>query len=212
MNRKQKLQSKYKAPSPAKPPAGYVLYKPPKVDLKYADMTSNVNVSFSGVITSVFSNITRGDNGLNNHIGNTLHPKYIACDYYFHTTQTYNSLRLMIFQWMDPVAPTLTSLLQNTLTGFATISPIYLASKSNIKVFADHKFTLAPTAGGDTTPTGLGVHQGTVFIPERKLKPVRFNPTVNQITDGNIYVMVVSDDLAPVYPQCFVYTRVAFTD
>jgi len=208
MNRKQKLQSKYKNPKQV------VIYREPKpkIDLKYVDYSVSANVTNGGTITSLFSNMTRGDNGLNMHNGNVINPKYITVDYFFATQQVYNSLRLMIFQWQETTTPTLATLLQSTTSGIATVSPINISAKSEIKVLADHKLILAPTAGGDSTPTGHGVHHGSMYIPERKLKPVRFNASANLIQSQNIYLLLLSDDAVPNYPICNLYARVAFTD
>lgn len=210
MNRKPKATpkkyNKYKQPM--------TMYKQPKVkiDLKYADYLVSANVTNGGTITSLFSNMTRGDNGLNMHNGNIVIPRYITVDYFFVTQQLYNSLRIMVFQWQETTTPTLSTLLQSTTSGIATISPINISAKSEIKVLADHKLILAPSAGGDTTPIGHGVYSGSMYIPERKLKPVRFNASANLIQSQNIYVMFVSDDAVPVYPTLNLYTRVAFTD
>lgn len=192
-----------------------VIYKTPKpkLDVKYTDNSlSNGAVSSSGTFTSVLSNMVRGVNGLNAFVGNNIQPVYLQVDYYWNTNQTFNSCRLMIFQWFDATTPVLSGILQNTSTGIGTISGTFITNKPYMKVLYDDKFIIAPTAGGDTTSIGNGVHYGCAFVPAKKLKPVRFNSITNAVQDGNIYVLVLSDDIAPTYPAVTFNSRLAFTD
>lgn len=118
----------------------------------------------------------------------------------------------MVFQWFDATNPALSGILQNSATGVAPISGTLITNKPYIKVLHDDKFIMAPTAGDGSTSIGNGIHMGSCFIPAKKLKSVRFNSTTNVVQDGQIYVMMVSDDLVPTYPACTYYSRLAFTD
>lgn len=192
-----------------------VIYKAPKpkLDVRYTDTAfSNGAISSSSTFQSVLTNLVRGDAGLNNFQGNNIQPLYLQVDYYWNTNQTHNSCRLMVFQWFDASTPSLGGIVQSGVTGLGTISPTLVTNKPYIKVLHDDRFIFAPTAGGDTTVVGQGVHQGSCFIKQKKLKSVRYNSSTNIVQDGNIYVMMVSDDIAPTYPACTFYSRLAFTD
>jgi len=207
MNRNQKTYKKKAQPKQV------VIYKQPKQDMKYADYSqSNISMTSSGSFYSVLSNLTRGDDGRNNHQGNLIYPKYLQMDYYVYSNQSYNSCRVMVFQWSDSAAPSLATLLQTISTGIATISPPNISAKSNLKVLCDHKFVIAPTAGGDTTVVGNAIHQGSCFIPEKKFKPVRYAASAVNVQDNNIYVLFLSDDTVPTYPAFYFHTRLGFTD
>lgn len=209
--RKRQRTGMYSAPSPAlKAMVRKEVAR--QGDLKYADYFGSFNVTNSGTVTSLLSNMTRGDNGLNMHQGNIITPRYLQIDYFYATQQLYNSLRLIVFQWSETTTPTLASVLQSTTSGIATISPINISSKSEIRVLADHKCIVAPSAGGDTTPIGYGTNSGSIFIPAKRLRPVRFNTSANLVQSDNIYVLYVSDDGVPVYPTLNLYSRLAFTD
>lgn len=211
MNRKQKLQSKSRAPS--KQVVMYKTPKAPKVDMKYCDYSiANASVTSSGSFYSLLTNMARGDNGLNNFQGNNIYPKYIQCDWHMNTNQNYNSARVMIFQWEDSLAPNLATLLASTVAGIATICPPNVSAKAQLRVLYDAKVVFAPTAGGDTTVIGQGIASGSCFIPERKLKPVRFTSTTANVADNNIFILTLSDDGLPTYPAIYFHTRVAFTD
>lgn len=192
-----------------------VVYKTPKpkMDVKYTDNSlSNSAISSSGTITSVLANMVRGVNGYNAFVGNSIQSVYLQVDYYWNTNQVFNSCRLMIFQWFDAGTPALSGILANTTTGIGTISGTLTTNKPFIKVLYDDRFIIAPTAGGDTTSIGNGVHYDCAFIPMKKLKPIRFNSVSNVVQDGNIYVLALSDDIAPTYPALTFYSRLAFTD
>lgn len=211
MQQRKKSQKPYQRTSYGKKPA--VMYKTPKADLKYTDnSTANAAVTSSGTFYPLLANLTRGDNGINNFQGNTIYPKYIQCDWHMNTNQNYNSCRVMIFQWEDASAPSLSTLLANTATGLATICPPNVSAKAQLKVLYDAKVIFAPTASGDSTVLGQGISSGSCYIPEKKLKPVRYSAATNSVVDNNIFLLVISDDSVPTYPAIFWHTRVAFTD
>lgn len=106
----------------------------------------------------------------------------------------------------------ISALLANTATGIATISPPNVSAKAQLKVLYDAKVIFAPTAGDGSTVLGQGIASGSCYIPEKKLKPVRYTSTTNSIADNAIFMLVISDDSAPTYPAIFFHTRVAFTD
>jgi len=193
------------------------VYKPKqrqvKPDVRYTDSSLvNSGVSSSATFQSVFTSLVRGDAGINNFQGNSIQPLYLQVDYYWNTNQVFSNCRLMVFQWFDATVPVLSGIVQNAATGVGTISPTLITNKPYLKVLHDDKFIMAPTAGDGSTSIGNGIHQGSCFIPTRKLKQVRFNSSTNFVQDGNIYVMVVSDDIVATFPAVTFYTRLAFTD
>lgn len=192
-----------------------VIYKAPKqkLDVKYTDTSfSNGAVSASATFQSCLTNLVRGDFGINNFQGNVIQPLYLQVDYYWNTNQTFSQCRLMVFQWFDSATPSLGGIVQSGVTGIGTISPTLITNKPYIKVLHDDKFIMAPTAGDGATSIGNGVHMGSCFIPQKKLKTIRWNSSSNVVQDGNIYVMVVSDDIIATFPAVTFYTRLAFTD
>jgi len=184
-----------------------------KADLKYVDVTGlSQNMTSSGTLTSIFTNLTRGDNGLNNFNGNTFQPKGVLLNYCVQTNQTYNYCRVMLVQWKDSAAPALSGILQYTTTGTATVSPTLVTNKSLMKVLYDKTFTVAPTASGDATVLGYGTFCDKVYIPQFKLGKVRFNSTTNVQQDNDIYIVYLSDDSLSTYPQITFTVRTSFYD
>lgn len=184
-----------------------------KTDWKYTDHSANGSVSSTGTVTSLFANLTRGQLGIDNFLGNTVTPQGLLFKYYYTTNQTYNSCRILVFQWLDAATPVPAGILQSTATGYATISPTLVTNKEYIKVLYDKTHVIAPTAGGDTTPIGLGTSDCIkVYIPGKRLRKVRFNSGTNVVQDGNIYVLAISDDAVISYPGLYWYSRITFSD
>lgn len=208
-----KKASTYRKKAPQPKQKQMVIYKAPKLDVRYTDTSfSNGAVSSSATFQSVLTNLVRGDAGINNFQGNNITPVYLQVDYYWNTNQTFSNCRFMVFQWFDATVPSLGGIVQSGVTGIGTISPILVTNKPYIKVLHDDKFIMAPTAGDGSTSIGNGIHQGSCFIPQKRLKSIRYNTSTNVVQDGNIFVMVVSDDIVSTFPACTFYTRLAFTD
>lgn len=183
-------------------------------DWKYTDVSlANANMTSTGSVTSLLNNMVRGDTGLDNFGGNIVTPQAITFRYSINTSQTFNLCRVIIFQWFDSAIPSVAGILQSTATSIATMSPILITNKSYIKVLHDQTHSLAPTASGDTTVLGYGVTEPTkVYIPGKRLRPIRFNATANTVQDGNIYMLLISDDSVINYPQITLYSRITFSD
>jgi len=185
-----------------------------KTDWKYTDTALvATNVLTTGGIASLLTNLARGDAGLDDFEGNVINPQAITFKYYMHTSQVRNVVRVMIFQWFDSVTPVPSGVLQSVVTGLGPISPTLITNKNYIKVLYDHTHQFAPTAGGDTTVTGEGVTDPvTVYIPGKRLKQVRYQSGNNIVQDGNIYLLMISDDLVVPSPQVTYYSRITFSD
>lgn len=185
-----------------------------KTDWLYTDAAATgVTVYNSGVISSLYSNLIRGDAGINNFNGNHIKPQAITFKYYAETNQVYNVLRVMLIQWFDSATPALSGILQSVVSGQGVIAPTLITNKQYIKVLYDKTHMLAPTAGGDTTVIGNGIIDPvTVYIPGKRLKPTKYNSGTNVVQDGNLFLVAVSDDAALSTVNLTWYSRVTFAD
>lgn len=185
-----------------------------KVDWKYTDNSqATTNVTSTGALTSVFANLVRGDLGKDNFGGNQIMPQALLLKYYFVTSQVYNSVRIMVVQWFDAATPGITGILESGATSLATIAPVLITNKNYVKVLYDQTHLLAPTAYDAGSVAGYGTVQPVkVYIPGKKLRPVRFNSGTDVVQDGNIYVLLISDDSLTAYPTVTWYSRVTFQD
>lgn len=185
-----------------------------KTDWKYTDMSfATTNVTSTGTVTSLLANLVRGDAGINTFDGNMITPQAITLKYFTVINQVYNSVRLIVFQWFDSSTPAPSGILESTATTLGTLSPILVTNKSFIKVLHDQTHILAPTAYDAGTVAGYGLQDCiTVYIPGKRLKPIRYNSTTNVVQDGNLYVLAISDDSLTAYPTMSLYSRVTFQD
>lgn len=187
-----------------------------RTDWKYTDAGLNTtSVSSGGQLTSLLGNLVRGDGGYDNFTGNHITPQAITLKYYWTTNQSYNVVRLMIFQWFDSSTPLVSGILQSTgIAGLVPISPTLVTNKPLMKILYDRTHIMAPTAS-DGTFTNLGygtVDPVTVYIPGKRLRPVRYNASTTAIQDGNIFCLVISDDVVPTHPVVSWYSRITFAD
>jgi len=182
------------------------------VDWKYADASGSGGVSYAGTMVGLYSNLTRGDLGINNFLGNTVIPQGIRVKYSWTTDQSSSNVRVILFQWFDAATPVATGILQTVSAAQSCLSPLLVTNLDYIKVLHDKTFAIAPTASDAGTVYGAGTVFQDVYIPGKKLRPTRFNSTTNAVQDGNIYMLLVTDDQVLSYPACTYHTRVTFND
>lgn len=184
-----------------------------KADWKYCDNSSaGANSTSSGTITSLLAPMSRGDTGLDTFDGNLINPSGITVKYTFNTNQSYNAVRFMVFQWFDSSTPQTSGVLATTTVGLAVLAPVYAANKPLVKVLYDKTHIIAPTAADGGTIYGQGVCYGSVYIPGKRIKPVRFSSQSTAVQDGNIYILQISDDSLTTFPTVHWHSRVTFTD
>lgn len=185
-----------------------------RTDWKYTDAASSlVPIYNTGTIVSLYSNLTRGDAGINNFEGNIIAPQGLTFKYFADTAQPFNTLRVMLIQWFDAATPLLAGLIQNTSTGLACIAPTLVTNKQYIKVLYDRTHMLAPTAADGGAIFGNGTMEPVkVYIPGKKLRNTRYNSGTNVVQDGNIYLLAVSDDAALGTVNLTYYSRITFSD
>jgi len=179
-------------------------------DWKYTDNfgTAIPVYNLGAQLYTLYSNCARGTEGRDDFVGNYTDPQAVLMKYWAETAQTYNVLRVMVFQWFDAVTPALSGILQNTTTGIACTSPTLVTNKEYIKVLYDKTHMLAaPYSGGN----GI-IDPVTVYIPGKKLKRTRWNSSSNTVQDGNIYVLFISDDTALGTVNVTFHTRITFSD
>lgn len=179
-------------------------------DLKYTDYQDSVSVTIAGHLFPLLGNLVRGTAGLNNLDGNNLTPVGLTFRHYWTTSIIHNACRLIVFQWNDFSTPTLDAVLQDT-TVANSLLPMQnseIGNKMNLNILYDDFFVIAPTTPG----TDNAVYYKKVFIPGNRMKKIRLNPTANQVTNGALWALVVSDDAIAPSPAAFVSSRLSFTD
>lgn len=187
-----------------------------KTDWKFTDYGISSSPIYNiGAIETLYQNLSRGTNGKDNYTGNVIRPQAITLKYWAECGSTkWTNLRVMIFQWFDSVIPSVSGILENTTTGQGVISPTLITNKQYIKVLYDKTHILSPTAAdGSGNVIGYGtVDPQTVYIPGKRLRTTKFNSNSNVVQDGDIYILMISDDSALGTVNFTMYSRVTFSD
>lgn len=186
-----------------------------KTDWKYTDWAVAINaIYYNAQPVSLLTNLVRGNLGINNFSGNIIRPQAITLKYFGQTEQLhYEALRIVVFQWFDASTPFTSGILQDSSQTFALVSPTLVTNKQYIKILYDQTHTLSPTAGGDTAVSGDGMTEAvTVYIPGKRLRPIRYNSNTNTCQDGNIFILAISNDTALGSVNMTAYSRITFSD
>lgn len=185
-----------------------------KTDWKYADYSITGGVVYNNTQpVSLLTNLTRGQTGLNSFLGNTIRPQALTIKYFATSQQeSYEALRIVVFQWFDSATPATNGVLQTDATTTALVSPTLVTNKSYIKILYDklHIATISAYEGGTR---GAGYAEPcTVYIPGKRLREVRYNSGSNTVQDGNIYLLALTDDTALGTVAFTMYSRITFSD
>lgn len=184
-----------------------------KADWKYCDLFYGPTSSTSsGNVISLTSPLARGDAGIDNFSGNWIQPAGLTVKYTFDTNQTFNRVRIMVIQWLDGGAPSIAGILASTSTPYGTLCPTFATNTQTIRVLFDRTHIIAPTAGGDTTPVGMGVVYGKAYVSGKKMRKMRFPVSTTTPQYGGLYLIHISDDSLTSFPNCTFVSRLTFTD
>jgi len=182
-------------------------------EIKYADRYQAVQaVTNAGATLDILNGLVRGDDAFNNFDGNTIYPQSVSVNYNFFTNQSYNSVRIMVVQWMENSTPGTSDILQDNATHIAPISFPAVNSKGRMRVLADRQHILSPTAAGTSIVYGDGCVNGQIYIPGSRVAPVKFRVGSTDKLTGGLFVFIVSDDAVATFPACNLASRVSFFD
>jgi len=180
-----------------------------EVEYKVTDSTTTAgNVTSTGTVVNLLASLTRGDDYINNFLGNRINPAGIQVRYAFRSGDPSNIMRVLIFQWMDSTTPVVSGILQTPAT---CQSAILVSNRTNINVLHDRIYQGSETYAGalsyfDSVPSK------SVYIKGKNIFPVEFQAGANTIQKGGLYMLLISDSGAAVHPTASWYTRVTFAD
>lgn len=171
-----------------------------EVEKKYHDLAAAPGGAGStGVFYSFTSTIPEGT-GSEQRIGQQVTVKSLQVRYRLLYQDTTNLMRVIIFRWFQQGTPSLSQILQDTVT-VPWISPTNRLLSEFINVMYDNLVTL------DATNNFQYVDK--IFI--KKNMNVTFDDAGNP-DYGHVYMLVLSDSAAIPHPTIEFYSRVRFTD
>jgi len=175
-----------------------------QVEAKVTYIRNSVGVDYNGTIFDLSNNLTRGDAAQDQFTGNLIRPRSVKVNYTLSTNQTYTTMRLILFRWMDASVPAAAGILQFPGSTLAPHSPLNWTNVHKIKVLYDKTSVMFPVAGSYAACNH-----------EFKLGP---QPTIQFDTAGTnqqmngLYMLVISDDIIPAYPFVHFWAETRFTD
>lgn len=176
-------------------------------DLKVNTLSQNpAGVSTTGSLTEMFPS-NRGTNSVNEFVGNRITLANFTFRWAFTWADSYNKLRVSVFQLLGGGIPTLANFYQSV--SFPD-SPINANPTLPFKTLYDWYGTVhseEPTFAVGTVASDKG------YVPGRKLAPMVFPPGVfTRPSSGNIVICALSDSIAPPNPNFSFYAQTKFTD
>jgi len=179
------------------------------IEPKVTYMTFGAQVSANGTIVSLTQNLTQGDTAINNYTGYRIKPTSLKIRMSVSSDQTFSTVRMIVFRWLDSVFPLPTGIVVNTGTGFSAHSPLSWVNNTKIQVLADEFIALKPRAasGYDNVCRTINCNLGRgpcIMLPTGSSGAT---PQMN-----GLYVLCITDDLIPSQPAFVWYSELIYTD
>lgn len=168
----------------------------------YSQPTSNT-VSYSGAIYDLLSNLSRGDNPVNNFEGSSIQVKSIRIRGQVLGSDGTNVIRIMVFQWKDPATPVPLGLLTQAGSLYGPFSDRLWSNKKTAKILSDtlhNVHTYEPTSLID------------VYIPGSKLARTWMSSSAATSQSNGIFMLAITDSSTSTHPQVTFLSEIVFTD
>ena len=177
-----------------------------KAETKYRGFNINDAPTTSGIFTLINS-IANGT-GDSDRVGDSIYMKSVIFNFYTSIGDSLNTVRAIIFQWLDDSVPTLPDVLQS---GIATDAIVSLYNHDNLfgkkmNILYDKNYTMVSGANNERQ-----VDSGMLT----KLAPrkVHYPGSGSAIPDNNrLYLLTLSDSAAVPNPGLNGFIRVRYND
>ncbi len=175
------------------------------IEDKVTYTTQNGGIDYNGSVLSMTAGLIRGDAAVDQFTGNLLRPSSLNILGTVSTNQTFNTVRLLLFQWQDASAPVPAGVMQFIGSANAPFAPILWSNHHKVHVLHDQLISIAPVAGSYAIKN-FRIHVSGGF------KTIQVQTGGTLIQNYGIYLLLISDDGAPVYPQVLFDSELRFTD
>jgi hypothetical protein len=175
------------------------------IESKVCYFETSGGISYNGSMFSAVANIVRGDGAINQFAGRLIKPTSFRVKFTWSTDQVYNTVRLMVFQWLDASAPTPSGILQSVGSVSAPHSPLNFTNIQKIRVLYDRSYALKVrnTVGLDAKFFDTG------FLNP---SPIQFNTGSVLQQQYGLYMLAISDDALIAFPNLSLESELLFTD
>lgn len=169
-------------------------------------------VSNTGVVLNLYSNMSQGTGPLDNYLGNEILPTSIRMNLSITmgplagVGDGTNVCRVIIFQWLDASAPVLGGVLASPSDPH---SFLLWNNTENVRVLSDKLYALSQV----TAAAGYDALCDKVYIKGKKIMPTKFDQHGAGTTQkGGLYVAILSDSAVAPAPYFQASFQVTYTD
>jgi len=166
------------------------------------------NLTFSGSIACLTDNIVRGDS-FDQSTGIIIKPQELILRAAFKSVAgSYNTCRVIIFQWNDAGTPVASNLLASVSTQIAPLSPYTWVNRSRFTVMHDSFFSLQ----GNSTAT-VGIKDVHIHLKDCfRAMHLAAGGAGTVPTRNGLFLMLFGDDGLTPYPTVDYQCEVLYTD
>lgn len=180
-------------------------------NFKYYDNSTAAGggITISGTIPILFSQmsgVVRGT-GMTQYIGSQV--KLISWDFRFSCSiaDSFNYIRVMLIQWLGDKTPVIADIMEDPLKVW---SSILFSAKDDIVVLRDVMVEGSQSFSGSVSSANRGDCQ-RLYVKGKKMVNIQYN-AAGTITNGNPFLVVLSDSIALPHPVINYYSRMVFDD
>lgn len=187
----------------------------PVNNIKYTDINFNTTVDNTGRMVDLLNSVVPGTSSKNQFIGQAIQPISFQIKLVCAATDATNQFRVIIFQYIPPsTLPTMGYVLEAPTY---TQSAIDFSHRDDLIILRDFYTHLTPPG---TTYALAGNYYGATsnpnmlecYIPGRKMARCQYDSTLNQWSDGKLYVLLLSDSSVVPTPSVEFYARLQYSD
>lgn len=197
-----------------------------EIEQKVAYYSATGGHDYSGSTANLLTNLVRGDGVVNNFTGIKIDPKWIRLRYAWSSTSSFNTCRVILYQWSDSSTPAASSVLAATGSAIAPFSYLLADNRNIIHVLYDETVSISPTDSQDVASRVITIQAkdlGKFRVDAEDSRefsttinagilPVTFASGATNPIENGLYLLSISDDGAAGYPQLSIATEVWFTD
>lgn len=174
---------------------------------KYFDQSGVTSLpAAGGALLGALQGISQGV-GTNQYVGQTIKPISWTLRFNIVGADGYNTIRLICGQWVTSSIPTLALILQ---TPTNALTPFQIEHLDDMVI---HKDMVTATGNAIAGTPGAGMlerNSGKWYFPSKKLVHVNFQGAA--LSDGQPFIIALSDSLVATDPQLIWYSRIIYDD
>lgn len=167
-----------------------------RADKRQITANANTDISTTGAIYNMMTNMVRGDNSVNNFSGEFISWQWAKLRWICRAPNAgeHDTIRVILFQWDDSVAPTVGNVLDLANGVVPVLAPHNFRNRRILRVLHDEATTVV------TNASNWEVSRKT-FIAGRRINKTWFGSSTTSPVKNGVFVLVVSDSFISPNPS-----------